>query len=248
MLLKVLSRSATLLVGLLAAAALTGRTKRRYAVYAPADSVRIAGKSLAIRRIAEQYQPRMYVRASTPSPKLLWVWYEAVPTASGVDLIYYHAWENEVHPHALIHCLYSIFRAAYYGYPLYDIEYFQMSIDRNTGAISALRFETSRSEDFYQWAPRHVTARWTLNDDGSYRVVLRSGEKADVERIHSANVMLDGNRIRIGAQTWNHLTRVLDDADSEYNRPVDAPLRFLTDRQYRRHKFARRSQGDHGLP
>lgn len=248
MLLKVLSRSSTLLIGLLAAAALTGRTKRRYFVYAPEDSVQLAGQSLSIRRIAEEYQPRMYVRASTPSPKLLWVWYEAVPTTSGIELIYYHAWENEVHPHTLIHSLYSIFRAAYYGYPLYDIEYFQMSIDRDAGAISALRFETSRREDFYQWAPRHVTARWTLNDDGTYRVVQSSGREADVERIQSANLMRDGNRIRIGAQTWNHLTRVLDETDAEYGRAIDAPLRFLSDGQYRRHKFARRSRGDYGLP
>lgn len=234
-----------LLIAVLGVLALTGRKERGYEVLSPEQSVEVAGRQVTVSRLAEEYRPKMYLRSSTPSPELLHVWYEAVPADSTIDLVYYHVWEDEINPHATIHKLYSLFRAAYYGYPLYDIEYFQVSVDRETGAVEGLLFETSRSEDFFQKIPEHLTARYALNPDGTYRAVFTTGDGEETGRNPSAEVLFDGNRVLAGVQTWNHLSRLLESRKSDYDTIQQAELQFLTGKEYRRHKFVRKSQGDH---
>lgn len=232
-----------LVVSVLSGAALTGRTNRAYSVLPPEIAVTVAGETMTVSRMAEIYQPRLYLRASTPSPELLWVWYEAVPGGSTIDLVYYHAWENEISPDPLINTLYSGFRAAYYGYPLYDIEYFQLSVSRKSGRVTGLLFVTSPNDTFSRSVPAHITARYTPSDGGTYRGVLTTRE-GDRTR-DSVDVRFDGKSVLAGVQTWNHLVRLLEHDDDEYNLPQEAQLRFLSKEDFRRYRFARKSQGDH---
>ena len=234
---RLLTYGGSVLVGGLVALAASGRKDRRYAVYAPDDLVEVAGAAVPLAELAAAYQPRMHLRPFTRSPRLLWVWYEAFPTGTGLDLIYYHCWEDEIHPSPFVHGLYSAFRAAYYGWPLYDIEFFQISVDRDTGAIARLRFETSEDEAFDSWAPEHVTAEWTCSTDGSYRVVH------DGRPTRAASPLIDGRRIRLAAWTWNHLVRPIEDAEVPHIPHADSPLRYLTDVEYKRYRFSRRSRG-----
>jgi hypothetical protein len=228
----------------LLAAALTGHDQRAYNVLAPNDMVEIGGDQRSVAKLATKYQPYMNLRASTPSPNLLWVWYEAVPTEHSIDMIYYHVWENEINPNPNIHTLYSLFRAAYYGYPLYDIEYLQVSISRLNGDVDGLLFETSPQDSYFITLSEHIVDRYILKDDDIYDRVqtTRTGEKP----IPASNVSVpfNGEHVLVLAQTWNHLTRLLSPADSDAVW-LDAQLKPLSAEEYAHFKFVRKSQGDH---
>ncbi len=232
-----------LLLSVLAAAALTGRTQRAYPVLAQEATVNVAGKAAPVAQWAEVYRPEIYLRSATPSPELLWVWYEAVPAGPEIRFVYYHAWANEVHPNAIFHALYAGYRAAYFGYPLYDIEFFQVTVDRRTGEVQGLRFETGMSTEYFQPFPEHVTVRYTLASDGTYGAVFTTPSGGERRR-PAAPLVFDGTRVRVGVQTWNHLVHALERRDEADEVLQEAPLRYLTDADYRRHKFVRKSQGD----
>lgn len=229
---------------LLAAASLTGRTRRAYSTIAPDYTLEIAGDRLDVHDLAIAYQPVMHLRPETLSPPLLWVWYEAVSAGDNLDLVYYHVWENEIHPNPFIHKAYALFRAAYYGYPIRDIEYLQVSVRRSDGRVSGLMFETSPQEDYNVAISEHLIARYTLRPDGLYdrRTTKRDGEL--VSETSDLELLFDDRRIQALAQTWNHLTRLLNPEDlSAY--PLSTNLRNLTAGEYSRDKFVRKSQGDH---
>ena len=124
-----------LLVGAFLAAFLTGRISRDYEVLSPDARVSLAGEEVAVEELAARFVPLLFLRPETTSPPLLGVWYEAIPTDEGIDLVYHFNWENEVNPNAGINPLYALFRAAYFGYPLRDIEYFQVGLDLETGLV-----------------------------------------------------------------------------------------------------------------
>ena len=147
----------TLFGALLIGVAITGRDRRAYPVLPPEAIVTVAGQRFTVAELAARYQPRFYLRPDTPSPPLLWVWYEAVLNNAGViSLVYYQTWETEVNPNPTIQKLYSVFRAAYYGYPLYDIEYFQVDVALADSTVTRLRFETGATDDFFMVLSDHI--------------------------------------------------------------------------------------------
>lgn len=233
----------------LVAAAVTGRDRRAYRVLRPADTVILGGQPMTIVELASRYRPYVYLRETTPSPPLLWVWYEAIPRGNHIDLVYYFNWKDEVNPNPAIHRLYSVFRAAYYGFPLYDIEYFQVGIDTRDSSISRVRFETSDGNDFYQPFPTHITVIGERRADGEFVVsqISDSGEVLSGPRPSRAGP--NGVRLRVGIQTWNHLSQLLTEEEVRHGflriPEAEAPLRYLSDGDYRRFKFVRKSQGDH---
>jgi hypothetical protein len=229
---------------LLLIAALTGRTTRAYSVLSETDSLKINGRSISVPDLAAAYRPWMYLRKNTPSPPLMWVWYEVVQNQSSVDLVYYHAWENEINPNGAFHFWYSIYRSAYYGYPLYDIEYFQLSVSPLDGSITGLMFETSPGDDYFVTLSEHLVARYIRNPAGSYDQILSSREGQEKSRSTGLSVPMEGTHPLVVAQTWNHLSRFLADSDSPVEK-LDAPLKFLSAADYTHYKFARKSQGDH---
>ncbi|MBN2548992.1 MAG: hypothetical protein JXB15_07540 [Anaerolineales bacterium] len=232
---------------LLAAASLTGRTQRAYPTIAPDYTLEIAGDRIDVHDLAIAYQPIMHLRPEILSPPLLWVWYEAVSAGDNLDLVYYHVWENEIHPNPIIHKAYALFRAAYYGYPIRDIEYLQMSVRRSDGMVSGLMFETSPQEDYNVMISEHLIARYNLRPDGLYdqRITKQNGEF--VSETPGLELLFDGQHVKALAQTWNHLTRLLTLEDSSAY-PLSTDLRNLTAGEYSRDKFVRKSQGDHRTP
>lgn len=234
-----------LIMALLAAVALTGHDKRSYSVLNQHDVVIVDGKTIRISDLASKYMPKMYLRPSTPSPPLLFIWYEAALAYKTIDFIYYFVWENEVNPNKIIHKLYSVFRAAYYGTAPYDIEYFQVNVDRANEAVIRLRFETSNSDDYYQVLQEHIVAHITLKANGDYEEVRTSQDGKELSRSPLIQVEFESKRVRVGVQTWNHLSRLLNNQTQKYNLLQEAPLAPLSERDYSRYKLARRSQGDY---
>ncbi len=230
---------------LLAAAAATGYDKPAFPVLESGARVTIEGNETTISDLAAKYQPVMALRSTTPSPPLLWVWYQAVPAKDSIDLIYYHVWQDEINPNPWVHKVYSLFRAAYYGYPLYDIEYLQVSVSPQNGAITGLRFETSPGNDYFPTLSEHKLVRYQLCADGSYEELVIKKDGEVLSRTPGAPVFFEGQHVRVGAATWNHLTRLVAPAETDYNIRFNPELKPLAAEEYAHYKFVRKSQGDH---
>src|SRR5580658_83051 len=98
---KILRLCLILLLAVLISSYFTGRDERSYKTLLPCDTVIVEGKTFTIEKLAQQYKPEMYLRPTTPTPKLEWIWYEATPNDSTIDLTYHFAWENEINPNKI---------------------------------------------------------------------------------------------------------------------------------------------------
>jgi len=235
-----------LLLSVLIASYITGRDKRAYTSLLPIDTISLAGQPSKIDSLAQLYKPEMFLRPNTPTPPLKWIWYEAVPNENSIDFTYYFAWENEINPNKTINRLYSIFRAAYYGYPLYDIEYFQINIDKTTGLTNRIRFETSKNDDYFPTIVEHIITVVDRTENGNYLKYKINSLGEDLSSKEPIELIFEGKRVKAGVQTWNHLTRLLDsNVVSEYSLLQDKPLKYLTESDYKRYKFVRKSQSEH---
>jgi hypothetical protein len=224
---------------------MSGHDARAYSVMLPEAEVEIAGKSISISELASLYQPIMNLRQTNPSPPLLWTWYEAVKTDAGIDLVYYQVWEDEVNPDPFLHWLYHIFRAAYYGSPVRDIEYFQISVSAVDGDIQKMMFETSPKDDYFVIFSKHLVARYQRRPDGFFDASLRDRSSGrEVNKLTGVASIFENQHIQVLAQTWNHLTRLATPADTNLSQ-LPTQLRFLTGEEYAAYKFVRKSQGDH---
>lgn len=232
-----------ILIVLLGTVALTGHDKRTYKVLKPDDTIEIAGERVLVSELAITYKPKMFLRSSVKSPPLLWTYYEAVPNDKTVDLIYYYVWENEINPNPFIHKYYSIFRALYYGYPLYDIEYFQVNVSRSDSYVAGLRFETSPVNDYYTTVTEHIAVHIDKSVNGNYNEQRFTQGGKLIKRTSNISVKFDEPHVLVGVQTWAHVSCLLNDND--YDIYLNAPLKPLTSEDYRHYKFVRKSQGDH---
>ena len=237
-----------ILVGLivpLVSASVTGYDQRPYAVLLPDEIVEIAGIRRTVKQLAVKYQPAMFLRSTTPSPPLLWVWYEAVLDHATLDFVYYHAWQNEIHPNLFRHVLYSIYRAAYYGYPLYDVEYFQVSVSLATGEVVGLRFDTSSGESYFASVNQHLVVKYQRNVNSTFNEEVSSMDGKPISMKAETPILFTSDHVLVGVQTWNHLSRLLAPSDQDFDIALQAALKPLTNREYARFKFVRKSQGDY---
>lgn len=224
---------------------MTGRVPRAYSVLDSTQTVRVGGEEQPISELAQIYQPLMHLRSSTPSPPLLWVWYEAIGSPETLDLVYFHVWADEIHPNGLVDRLYRLFRGAYYGMPTYDVEFFQVQLSLQDGEVQALTYETSPADNFYPVVSEHLIARVSRQSDGTFQLDLSNQAGERVAESRTVPVLFDGHRVQVGAQTWNHLTELLPGPGSDYDLLLKADLRPLSAREYQNNKFARKSQGTH---
>jgi hypothetical protein len=241
--LSILGLFVFLVISFLLAGVLTGKDKRSYSVLLPGAIEVVNGQSITAENLAARYQPKMYVRDVNETPALLWTWYEVVPDANSIDIVYYQNWENEINPDPILYKLYATFRAAYYGYPLYDIEFIQVRIDKATGKIIGLLFETSPEDNFYVTISEHLVARYKLESGGQFIKFLekRSGDFISESVDH---VMFDGEHALFLVQTWNHLSRLLTLSDNGIHY-IGSDIKFLSEENYSKYKFVRKSQSDH---
>lgn len=237
-----------LIVGILIAAFLTGRTGRNYNICEEKENIKINNTIYKCNEFAELYKPLMLIRDNTPSPPLLWIWYEVINNpkdTNTTNIVYYFNWENEINPSKAINQYYSIFRAAYFGYPLYDIEFFQLSIDNNNGNVKKIKFETAPSDDYSPKIVEHIVLGATLNENDIYHEIKSSKKDNTIIAEQDKKVAFQNKRVLAGVQTWNHLSRLICDQKSDiFNSEIDAPLRYLSNSDYKNYKFSRKSQGD----
>lgn len=230
-------------------AAVTGRVKRAYATLAPNTVVKIAEVEKSLDGWAQEYRPVMMLRSRLPTPPLLKVLYEGIDQPDTLVLVYYHVWEDEVHPDPVYHRLYWLFRAAFYGYPVRDIEYFQVTVDKHSGEVAQVLYETTPGADYFPRLSKHILARYQRTATG-YSLTLSERDGGYISEQQNAEVQFQGRHIVVGVATWNHLTQAVKPSDVDFDVTTQVPLGVLTDQAYRDGKYVRKSQGDFktGLP
>lgn len=225
-------------------ALLTGRDKRAYPILPFDQPIKIGQDQRTIIEWAEIYQPLMKIRSTTPSPDLLFAYVEAIDHGETIDFVYYHVWEDEIHPNKLLHFLYRVFRGSYYGMPVRDIEYCQVNVNRQTGDVDRLRFETTPGTDYDVVISEHIIS-----------IYKRNNHTFDLERFNTkgnllsketgVNIQFDLYRPVLGVATWNHLSQIVSPGDQEFSIVFNAPLKPLTNQEYQNGKFVRKSQADY---
>jgi len=232
--------------GELLAAALTGRVERAYSTLDQQAMVTVAGDSLSLEAVARAYRPTVYIASQYIPPDVLNIWYQAVDRGDLLTLVYYLDWENEIHPQPIAHRLYELYRLAVYG-STHDIEFIEITVDRQTGDVAKVRYETSPAGIYNCDIPVHLVAVLKQNaarDGYEYTVSDReSGELLKTDVIPGTWKV--DRPLTLKVFTWNHMYTLAGSVpDSQAGVVIDAPLRYLTDPVYIEHKFARRSQGD----
>ena len=222
---------------------LTGHQTRDYQVSPPDQEIDFLGKQVKLSELADIYQPDLYHNSSYETPPLLWIWYEPILQDNYLDIIYSYAWENEINPIKVLHIYYSQFRAVFYGYPVYDIEYIQVRISRENGNVVYARFETSSSNDYNKPFQEHLVNKVTINSYQDF-VEKKYNQDGDLlsEESTTGKVVIN-NRIQIASQTWNHMQRIK--IDETYDQRIDASLQFLGEEEYKKYRFVRKSQSDY---
>ena len=187
------------------------------------------------------------MRPETYSTRPVKMWYEVVDGGNHWGIVYHPEWQDERHPNLLIHVLYGIYRAARYGFPLRDVEYVQIDVNKADGRIDRIRYETSPQDDFYAFVSEH----WLVYIDRSQEGYLKRITTAEGVVVRPPTIVEEDlsalTNLRLGVVTWNHLSKMLV-ANSPYTEPVPFPLRHLDEKTYRLHKYARKSQGDYATP
>lgn len=231
----------------LASVFVTGRVYRSYPVLADDSKIEINGKWAEINEHAEKYIPFMYKQEAVITPPLLWVWYNAVDMGDKIDFVYYNVWENEINPNPLVHRYYSFFRAFYYGYPLYDIEYVQITVSKLNGYVLAFMFETGPSNDYYSIFNEHLVVKAEFISDGDYAIQIINRDTRKEMESFIDKPQFDNMHVKLGVQTWNHLSALMLPSNATiYTQEVPHNrLKYLSNTEYAKYKFVRKSQGDH---
>lgn len=233
--------------GELIAAALTGRVGRSYAYLPQAATVTLGGQSLSLEEAARRYRPQVYMDPQYMPPTVGTIWYQAVDQGNALTLVYYLDWDNEIHPQPILHILYEIYRQAVYG-SAHDIEFIEITVDKTTGDVIKVRYETSPEGIYNRDVPVHLVAELQQTADGSgYEYTARDRDTGELLMSETLDTRWNAeDPVTLAVFTWNHMYTLpaLDAVDVRQDVAIDAPLGYLTDAVYAQYKFARRSQGD----
>ncbi|NTW31971.1 MAG: hypothetical protein HGB12_04995 [Bacteroidetes bacterium] len=231
-----------ILIALIYSACYTGNKSRNYKVINSNEQIILADKSYSASEIAKIYQPVIRANPKYEIQKLLWTWYEVIDKSSYYEIVYYNCWENEINPDHTFDFLYKIYRALYFGYPIFDIEYFQVNINKKTAKAESYLFETSINNDYNQKIIKHYISKIKRISDTLFtnETYEKNGNK-----LISNNLLLKTtlNRVHLGIKTWNHLLcPISEENEGTYNVIFDSELKELSAGDYEKYKFCRKSR------
>lgn len=244
---RLLLRAGYASIAILLGLAATGREPRAYEVLEPSARIEVAGRPEVVDALATRYQPHYFLPPGVATPPLLEVTYEAVPNDERVDLVYHFVWQGEENPAATANALYAVFRAAYFGYPLRDIEFVQVSVELRSGWVREVLFESADEVPFEQLVQRHLRGRYTrAGAEATYLLELKAPDGQILETAKPVTLhFAEPRRLTLEVATWNHLSKPAAATELPGWQKLDAPLRSLAAEEYRDLRFARKSQGDH---
>ncbi len=209
------------------------------------EKAQIAEQYYSLAQLAQQYEPYIYLDTNRVSPPAVCNWYEVIEQPNNYVLVYHLEWRDEIAPNPLLDYLYGIYRGAVYGVPLKDVEYIQLTIEKKTGSILAVKFETNTPQSQYDTnlqAHHYVSIFKTSNN---YFKVIKDGKGAIVKEEIPIQLMLaDDTHLLFNISTWNHLLQLSTIASNAQAQQQIFPLQYLDDTTYVTDNYARKGQGD----
>jgi hypothetical protein len=158
------------------------------------------------------------------------------------DLIYYPVWENEINPESKPGFLFSLFKMAYYGFPPYDINYFQVNVNKDSGIILRILFETNMDRDFYSVLNEDAIANYELSEGHNYNLKLSTLDgKIISQEIDQAIELIDNHPV-VGIVRWSHSYILINSMNDTFDQDIDSDLRYMAKRDYAINKIARKNQ------
>jgi len=207
----------------------------------PDTTLTVGGRTWSARQLAMTYRPVFLLARTHTTPPLLQVGYEVIPEPGHVMLLFYPVWADEQHPQPFLHATYAAYRRLRYG-SVRDIEFVQLRLDRTTGALTELLFETAPGTPFSAAVVEHSRLRLIRDRAGLYAGHLTTPDGEERRRAPMA-LPTRGPRLRLLVQTWNHLQRLPEPREQDL-RPLEAALVPITLDFYKAFRLHRRSQGD----
>lgn len=235
------------LAAFLIGVSVSGQNARDYKVLSDADTVKIGTATLSVRSIVERYRPQIYENAEYKTSKFLFMWYEAIPMDNSLILTYRPTWDDERNIQSPIKDnLYRLYRRLYYGNPPIDTEYIQIVIDLLTGEETLVRFETPEANyEYFEFLQPHYTVE-IARSSNEKEVTKKIFDPKGIVTLQKSLKVESISILQLAVTTWNHLFVYLQEENTDQfssYREVDAELKYLTEEEYRAHRFARRSQG-----
>lgn len=212
----------------------TGNVEREYNVVEPNETVLFKNQPSNIENLAEHYLPEMYILKELQDIKPEEVYYEVIDRDRNFSIVYRVIYSTETVPSFLLNSIYSAYRTLFYGSKK-DIEFVQFDINKETGAINRVLFETSSTSSKSLLQIHKLTEIIKYND--GYLMKIRE-ESQYLEDLH-----LNDTHLQIVVVTWNHLFSVFNNK-TDYIKIGTIPLSFLDKEEYKDYKMARRSAGD----
>jgi hypothetical protein len=216
---------------LLWALAASGRVDRKYGVLDAFAQIEVANMWYTVENLALEYQPIVCQDEDLRGPSPIEVKYEAVPRGDEILMIYHVYWENEIHPNPIVDFVYRLFRILYYGSTI-DTEFVEIWVNKTTGNVSKVFFETELSSNPKVFFPSHVLARVYRDTDATYVMQIRD------KKVRIARPITDGRHLTIAVLTWNHEFKLYDCNGLPSYTPK---LSMLTNDQYKIQRYVRRS-------
>lgn len=214
---------------------------RPYKILNPTDIIEVHRESLTVAEFCNEFKPIIRQSTSLRGPKPKDLWYEVIDTDNNqfVDIFFRVRWMNENHPNFFFDILYQLFRKFYFG-SHEDLEYVLIRIDRTTGKNINIKFETDRSLNPDHFFPEHIVANLSCinNSDHQYKVIID-----DVLNTKCILNFKDNHPI-IEVLTWNHV--FVHEYRSKTFNEFDLPIKFVTEKDYKKYRFDRRSWVDYG--
>jgi len=224
---------------------LSGFLPRKYEVLPPETTVSLAGNSLSLEELVQKYRPSYWLPEQQSSPASERILYEVIEGEKVYTIVYHPEWENEIAPDQTQHIFYAAFRLVKYGFSLKDIEFVQLTINKNSGIIEKILLETINSENtFNSNLQQHYRLLLERTGENTYKKVLSDTEEGAVIK-EDFFLMMESEASQLLIATWNHLSKIANiEFKGEGHQQQSFQLTFLTGDIYKRLKLARRSQGD----
>lgn len=228
----------------------SGTNSRDYRVLEDTTKITLGTEKLSVRQVIEKYKPKIYESLQKRTVNPLFIWYEAIldKDKDRIILVYRPTWKDEENVDSpFIDNLYRIYRTLYYGNPPIDSEYIEIVLELPTSKEVLARFEVPKKNYSYtETTQPHYTAKLTKTGQTRYEMNVLD---ADKKLIHQAHLDVQNLReLKLASVTWNHLFWPIDKGDAtKFEKFADTSmeLKRFTEQEYKKHRFARRSQGSY---
>ena len=220
---------------------ITGRIERKHNIIKADSTIVVNNEQLKTVDLVKKYQPVIY--SSENIPEVVDMKYEVSEIDDAFVFIYHTEWEDESHPNFLQDVAWRIFRFSYFGFTLNDSEYIQINIDKKSGNLVKVKFDSPDICKSSIWAhDKRITTELEYQSEGVYQVY----KIKDDEKKKTGEYGLQGNILQLEVKNWNHLFEIAENPAQENRLNFD--LTYLEDDEYKSRKYARRHFGDIHTP